>query len=115
MAADPERATSPNVGTKRHDAQWCERTDITVDADLARDAQLAADAEKPMSLWQGMKAYPKAVAWSIVISIATTMDGYDTGFLAALLGLVSYMQSLSLPDQFSFRALGGLSSIALGR
>ncbi|KAH8878936.1 putative maltose permease [Thozetella sp. PMI_491] len=43
-----------------------------------------------MSLWQGLKAYPRAVGWSIVISIATTMDGYDTGFLGTLLGLPAF-------------------------
>jgi MFS transporter, SP family, general alpha glucoside:H+ symporter len=58
-------------------------------ANLAADAQFAADVERNMTLWQGMKAYPKAVGWSIVISVATTMDGYDTGFLTALFGLVS--------------------------
>lgn len=42
-----------------------------------------------MSLRQGIKAYPKAACWSAIISMATVMDGYDTGFLAALLGLVS--------------------------
>jgi MFS transporter, SP family, general alpha glucoside:H+ symporter len=61
-----------------------------VDAELANDAQAAADNEKSMTLWQGMKAYPRAVGWSVVISMATTMDGYDTGFLAALLGLPAF-------------------------
>ncbi|CAG9984479.1 unnamed protein product [Clonostachys byssicola] len=66
------------------------RTNIGVDAQLARDAQTAANAEKSMTLWEGMKAYPKAAGWSVVISLATTMDGYDTGFLGALLGLPAF-------------------------
>jgi MFS transporter, SP family, general alpha glucoside:H+ symporter len=88
MTADPKTAGHKSVDTVEN-TQSTERMDTVVDADLARDAQFAADAEKSMSLWQGMKAYPRAVGWSVVISIATTMDGYDTGFLAALLGLVS--------------------------
>ena len=90
MAADPETAP-PKGDNHSDDAQYHGRTNAVVDADLARDAQFAADAEKSMSLWQGMRAYPKAVGWSVVISMATVMDGYDTGFLAALLGLVSRM------------------------
>ena len=89
MTNDLERAPS-KADSKNDNAQHHERTEaVVVDADLARDAQSAADAEKSMSLWQGMKAYPKAVGWSVLISMATVMDGYDTGFLASLLGLVS--------------------------
>lgn len=91
-ASDVERAPralDDKLDGKSDDGRVRERADAMVDADLARDAQTAADAEKTMSLWQGMKAYPKAVAWSVLISMATVMDGYDTGFLAALLGLVS--------------------------
>ena len=85
MASDLEIAKSD---TKIDNVLSHERRADHVDADLARDAQAAADNEKSMSLWQGIKAYPRAVGWSVVISLATTMDGYDTGFLGALLGLV---------------------------
>jgi hypothetical protein len=69
---------------KSNDEQWCENAD----SKLAADARYAADAERSMTLWQGIKTYRKAVGWSVLISAATTMDGYDTGFLTSLLGLV---------------------------
>lgn len=69
------------------DEQWFEAADSS-DVDLAHDAQSAANEEHQMNLWQGMKAYPWAVWWSVVISVATTMDGYDTGFLTSLFGQV---------------------------
>lgn len=73
------------------DEVWHERAEITNASELAHDAQYAAETERQMTLWQGLKAYPKAAGWSIVISIATTMDGYDTGFLTSLFGLVSLL------------------------
>ena len=73
---------------KAANEQWHERVDAADAADLARDAQFAAEAERKMSLWEGIKAYPHAVGWSILISVSTTMDGYDTGFLTSLLAAV---------------------------
>lgn len=67
---------------------WQQTIDTTNAADLANDARTAADSERQMSLWEGFKAYPKAVGWSVLISASTTMDGYDTGFLTSLFGLV---------------------------
>ncbi|KAJ4305096.1 hypothetical protein N0V90_000626 [Kalmusia sp. IMI 367209] len=46
-------------------------------ADLAEDAQIATVKEHQMSLGQGLKLYPKAVAWSIILSTAIVMEGYD--------------------------------------
>ncbi|KAM6497122.1 General substrate transporter [Amanita muscaria] len=40
-------------------------------------AKLAADKERNMTLWQGINLYPKAVAWSILISTCIVMEGYD--------------------------------------
>ena len=30
-----------------------------------------------MTLWQGIKLYPKAIAWSMLISTCIVMEGYD--------------------------------------
>src|SRR5450432_3265567 len=30
-----------------------------------------------MTLWQGLRIYPKAVGWSILLSTAIIMEGYD--------------------------------------
>ena len=30
-----------------------------------------------MTLWQGLKLYPKAVGWSLLISTCIAMEGYD--------------------------------------
>jgi len=44
---------------------------------LIRNAKAASDKERNMSLWQGIKLYPKAVGWSVLISTCIAMEGYD--------------------------------------
>ena len=40
-------------------------------------AKSATDKEHNMSLLQGIKLYPKAVAWSVLISTCIVMEGHD--------------------------------------
>lgn len=51
-----------------------------------QEAQHAADDEKSMGLLQAIKLYPKAVGWSIVLSTALVMEGYDLALLGSLYG-----------------------------
>ncbi|KAF2007076.1 MFS maltose permease-like protein [Amniculicola lignicola CBS 123094] len=48
------------------------------------DAQHAANEEKSMSLMQAIRLYPKAVCWSVVLSSALIMEGYDLALLGSL-------------------------------
>ncbi|XP_014556941.1 hypothetical protein COCVIDRAFT_37456 [Bipolaris victoriae FI3] len=41
------------------------------------DAAKATEAEHNMTLWQGLKLYPKAIGWSILLSAAIIMEGFD--------------------------------------
>lgn len=43
--------------------------------EMTRNAKLATEKEHQMSLWQGIKLYPKAVAWSMLISTCIVMEG----------------------------------------
>jgi SP family general alpha glucoside:H+ symporter-like MFS transporter len=43
-----------------------------------------------MSLWQGIKLYPKAVAWSMLISTCNCMEGYDVCLLSNFCELPAY-------------------------
>jgi len=42
------------------------------------DAQVATDKEHDLSLVESLRAYPKAIAWSMLLSTAVIMEGYDT-------------------------------------
>jgi len=45
---------------------------------IAEDAAKATQAEHRMTLLEGLRTYPKAVGWSILISTAVVMEGFDT-------------------------------------
>ncbi|KAK9326795.1 general substrate transporter [Lipomyces starkeyi] len=55
---------------------------VKANAMMIRDAKLATDKEHKMTLAQGLKLYPKAVAWSIIISTCIAMEGYDVCLLS---------------------------------
>jgi SP family general alpha glucoside:H+ symporter-like MFS transporter len=40
-------------------------------------AKAASDSEHQMSLMQGIRLYPKAIGWSVLISTCIAMEGYD--------------------------------------
>ena len=74
---------------------------------LLRDAKDATEEEHKMSLWQGLKLYPKAVLWSICISTCIAMEGYDLCLLgnfckcsSGLLSLLFPSTNLPLADAF---------------
>ena len=49
--------------------------------ELNRDANAATEKEHSMGLFQALKLYPKAVGWSLLLSTAIIMEGYDTALL----------------------------------
>lgn len=44
---------------------------------MVQGAKAATDKEQKMTLLQGIRTYPKAVAWSVLISTCIAMEGYD--------------------------------------
>lgn len=46
-------------------------------AQLKEDAQAATSKEKAMTLREGLRLYPKAIGWSMLISSCIIMEGYD--------------------------------------
>ncbi|KAI5304356.1 hypothetical protein KEM56_006598 [Ascosphaera pollenicola] len=52
-------------------------SDSTSCDNLIDSARHATEQEKEMTLWQGVRLYPKAVAWSMLISSCIIMEGYD--------------------------------------
>jgi MFS transporter, SP family, general alpha glucoside:H+ symporter len=54
--------------------------------EVIHNARSATDKEHKMTLWQGVKLYPKAVAWSVLISTCICMEGYDVCLLSNFCG-----------------------------
>jgi len=49
---------------------------------VIHDAKRASDNEHKMTLLQGIRLYPKAVGWSLLISTCIAMEGYDVCLLS---------------------------------
>jgi len=50
---------------------------------LTSGAAKATEAEHSMTLREGLRTYPRAVGWSILISTAIVMEGFDTILMSA--------------------------------
>lgn len=76
-----------------HNSGEVRRTDTT--DRIIQDAKTATDKEQKMTLLQGIKLYPKAIAWSMLISTCIVMEGYDVclinNFCACLLSLFFHL------------------------
>lgn len=52
--------------------------------ELTAEAAAATAAEHEMGLWRSLKLYPRAVAWSVLLSTAIIMEGFDVVLLSNL-------------------------------
>lgn len=103
-AATGESVTSYPVEQKAPDA--IERADDTLrqyrsteepgsDSSMTKviqNAKAATEKEQNMSLLQGIKLYPKAVAWSVLISTCIVMEGYDISLVNNFYGFPQFNQ-----------------------
>ncbi|KAJ8609012.1 hypothetical protein MRB53_039371 [Persea americana] len=89
-----------------------------VQTQVVADAAKAASSERSMTLLEGLKLYPKAVAWSLAISTCIVMEGFDIVLINSLYGLPAFQQRFGeqLSDgsyQISAAWQSGLSNGAL--
>jgi SP family general alpha glucoside:H+ symporter-like MFS transporter len=59
---------------------------------VSDDARAATDVEHHMGLLQALRLYPKAVGWSILLSTAIVMEGYDTVLINNFYALPQFNQ-----------------------
>lgn len=50
-----------------------------------------------MTLKEAFRTYPKAVGWSIFVSLACVMEGYDTAFITSLYAQHSFQRDFGVP------------------
>lgn len=60
-----------NVSGAKHE------TSFRTNQGALQNAEISASNEKNMSLRENMRVYKKAIAWSMVLSTALIMEGYD--------------------------------------
>lgn len=61
-------------------------------AQMISDAQAATTKEHSMTLWQGLKLYPKAIGWSVIFSAAIIMEGYDVVLMGSFYAYPTFQQ-----------------------
>lgn len=68
--------------------------------DMTKDAAKATESEHNMTLIQGLRLYPKAVGWSILLSCTIIMEGFDIVLIANLLAVPAFKKAFGeqLPD-----------------
>jgi SP family general alpha glucoside:H+ symporter-like MFS transporter len=57
---------------------------------LSAEAKVATDAEHAMTLREAIKKYPKAIGWSILLSSAIAMEGFDIVLIAAFFAFPAF-------------------------
>lgn len=74
------------------------------------DAKRASDNEQNMTLMQGIRLYPKAVAWSLLISTCIAMEGYDIALVNNFYAF-DVFNHVSQHHPFAFRSNKGQTGL----
>jgi SP family general alpha glucoside:H+ symporter-like MFS transporter len=61
--------------------------------DLVADAEDATTREHELTFIQAINLWPKAVGWSMLMSAALIMDGYDTKLISSLIALPAFQKA----------------------
>ncbi|KFY73904.1 hypothetical protein V499_06034 [Pseudogymnoascus sp. VKM F-103] len=69
-------------------------------ADLVEDAQLGTAKEQQMSIMQALRLYPKAIGWSVLLSTAIIMEGYDVVLMGSFFAFPPFQEKYGVlnPD-----------------
>ena len=66
-------------------------------AEVTDGAIAGTESEKRMGIAEGLRIYPKAVGWSILLSTAIVMEGYDVVLLAQFYDFPLFTQKYGDP------------------
>ncbi|KAI1270397.1 sugar transporter [Xylariaceae sp. FL1019] len=66
-------------------------------SEVIRNARRATEAEHKMTLMQGIRLYPKAIGWSILISTCIVMEGYDVSLINNFYGFTQFNKKYGTP------------------
>jgi len=89
MASSDEKHVSSD--DKNMSLQNVESTDVG----HVENANAATTKEHNLTLIRGLKAYPRAIMWSILLSSAVIMEGYDTSMIGSFLAFPSFLNTFS--------------------
>ncbi|KAL7420667.1 hypothetical protein Q5752_004618 [Cryptotrichosporon argae] len=61
-------------------------------SEVVNSARAATQNEKQMTLREGLRRYPKAIAWSVLLSTALIMEGFDVVLLSNFYALPQFQE-----------------------
>ncbi|KAI1313349.1 putative MFS alpha-glucoside transporter [Xylaria venustula] len=61
-------------------------------ASITSEARIATAKEHQMNIWQGIKLYPKAIFWSMMISMAVVMEGFDNALIGSFYAVPAFQK-----------------------
>ncbi|KZT59957.1 raffinose family of oligosaccharides transporter [Calocera cornea HHB12733] len=91
---EQKRQTSHLEGTQSHEHLQREASSFS---GIVNDAAAATAAEHQMTFAQAVRLYPKAIGWSILLSTAVVMEGYDTNLLGSFYGYPQFQMKYGQP------------------
>ncbi|CZT07846.1 probable MFS alpha-glucoside transporter [Rhynchosporium graminicola] len=86
-AIDPSTSSPPLHFPEKDNLEHAKATN-----EVIQNAKNATEKEHSMTLWQGLKLYPKAVGWSMLISTCIVMEGYDLCLLSSFYAFPQFNQ-----------------------
>lgn len=86
LSASGQEAAERKGSITAYDVSHLARVHIQV----AEEATRATQAEVNMTLLQGLKTYPKAVGWSVLLSSCIVMEGFDLVLINNLIALPAF-------------------------
>ncbi|KAK9490428.1 general substrate transporter [Lipomyces doorenjongii] len=94
--ADPASVLSPDTLVVCDELRLRMVEKIPNLAELLVSARRASDFEHQMKLLESFKLYPKAVLFSMIISIAIVMEGYDLTLIASFFGYPTFREKFGV-------------------
>lgn len=70
--------------------------------ELSTIAEDAENAEKNMTLWEGLRIYPRAIMWSLLISVTLIMEGYSTILIPNLNSMPAFQRDFGVPTSAGY-------------
>jgi SP family general alpha glucoside:H+ symporter-like MFS transporter len=65
--------------------------------EIMQNANKATDFEHQMTITDALRLYPKAIAFSMILSLAIVMEGYDTSLLGSFYGYPVFQRQFGVP------------------
>lgn len=67
-------------------------------AEITDGAIAGTESEKRMSIREGLRLYPKAIGWSMLLSTAIVMEGYDVVLLSSFYNFPTFQKKFGQSD-----------------